>query len=225
MKNGQTNKQLGTKWLTYYTKVRPWFACLAGLSGIGDFLQYPDVYCSSWWLLTCFLAAVAQPVLSVIVFVKSKDDYVQFVRFVKKVLLFETFNIAYQQGVLQYIDFGFSFGAAAIAFVVVLVIAYFTWYRLNVKYFEKRIGVIAGDRLEYDPDRITECKACGYREKAFFDACPICGRYATQYVYPVHSQPEEEGRICFCRKCGERLLDDSRFCGKCGTEVIWRAKQ
>lgn len=26
--------------------------------------------------------------------------------------------------------------------------------------------------------------------------------------------------VCFCRKCGERMIPDSRFCGKCGTEVM-----
>lgn len=27
-------------------------------------------------------------------------------------------------------------------------------------------------------------------------------------------------KICFCRKCGERLIDNSRFCRKCGTEIV-----
>lgn len=27
-------------------------------------------------------------------------------------------------------------------------------------------------------------------------------------------------KICFCRKCGEKLIDNSKFCRKCGTEVI-----
>lgn len=27
-------------------------------------------------------------------------------------------------------------------------------------------------------------------------------------------------KVCFCRKCGERLIDNSKFCRKCGTEVI-----
>ena len=30
---------------------------------------------------------------------------------------------------------------------------------------------------------------------------------------------EERDKICFCRKCGSRLDDDSRFCRKCGTEI------
>lgn len=30
---------------------------------------------------------------------------------------------------------------------------------------------------------------------------------------------EDEEQICFCRKCGSALEDDSRFCRKCGTEI------
>lgn len=30
----------------------------------------------------------------------------------------------------------------------------------------------------------------------------------------------ERDQIRFCRKCGEKLLDNGRFCCKCGTEVV-----
>ena len=30
---------------------------------------------------------------------------------------------------------------------------------------------------------------------------------------------KEFDKICFCRKCGEKLIDGSRFCRKCGTEI------
>lgn len=30
----------------------------------------------------------------------------------------------------------------------------------------------------------------------------------------------KENEIRFCRKCGERLIDNSQFCCKCGTEVV-----
>ena len=32
--------------------------------------------------------------------------------------------------------------------------------------------------------------------------------------------PAEKDTICFCRKCGEPLVDSSRFCRKCGTEIV-----
>ena len=38
---------------------------------------------------------------------------------------------------------------------------------------------------------------------------------------PQQSKPiGEANKICFCRKCGERLIDRSKYCSKCGTEII-----
>lgn len=38
------------------------------------------------------------------------------------------------------------------------------------------------------------------------------------------SQPVQQNtvtdQICFCRKCGSKLMDDATFCNKCGTEVV-----
>ena len=37
---------------------------------------------------------------------------------------------------------------------------------------------------------------------------------------PIQNKTIETENICFCRKCGEKLLDNSQFCRKCGTEVV-----
>lgn len=187
------NRQLGTKWFTFYTKVRPWFACIAALSVVGDFMQYQEVYTSYWWMMVYFLAALVQPVLCIIVFVKSQGDYEDFVRFVNGVLLFDTINMAYGQAVQQYIQNEFDIGVALIIGVIILVLGYFFWYRLNMKYFKKRINVITNEYLHDDPNHITE-----FKEEPIADT----------------------DRIRFCRKCGEKLLDNSQFCRKCGTEVV-----
>ena len=39
-------------------------------------------------------------------------------------------------------------------------------------------------------------------------------------VKSVEKELPTEKKILFCRKCGERLIDNSQFCRKCGTEVI-----
>ena len=39
---------------------------------------------------------------------------------------------------------------------------------------------------------------------------------ATTIVEPADST----ARIQFCRKCGEKLVENSRFCRKCGTEIV-----
>lgn len=83
-------------------------------------------------------------------------------------------------------------------------------------------GVLEGagsDYLEDDPNRIVECKSCGYRNKEYFEACPQCGKHAKQYVY-LNQEKKEPEKPRFCRKCGEKLIDGSKFCRKCGTEVV-----
>ena len=83
-------------------------------------------------------------------------------------------------------------------------------------------GILEGhdsDYLEDDPNRIVECKACGYRNKEYFEACPKCGKHAKQYVY-INQENPSTSKVCFCRKCGAQLIDSSKFCQICGTEVI-----
>lgn len=189
------NKQLGTKWFTFYTKVRPWLACFTCLTVIMDFVQHTDIYLSNFFLLVYFAGAIAQPVLSVIVAIKSEEDYGDFVRFVKAVLLFETINMAYQQGIQQYIK-DFEFDYALLIFVIILVIGYFTWYRLNVKYFEKRIVRETAKSFEITKEINNEINN------------------DEELLIASDSSP-----ISYCRKCGCRLGEDALFCSKCGTKI------
>ena len=89
-----------------------------------------------------------------------------------------------------------------------------------------RRGVMAdGDYMKDDPNRLTECISCGYRDEKFFTSCPKCGKNAKRYVYLNEEPAAEADKICFCRKCGEKLVDNSSFCGKCGTEIIKENQQ
>lgn len=171
MNNLKMNRQLGTKWFTFYTKVRPWLACISVFSVIADFILYREVYTNYWWMSVYFLAALAQPVLCIMVFIKSQGDYEHFVRFVKGVLLFETINMAYEQTVKQYIQNKFNLGVSLIIGFISLLLGYFVWYRLNMKYFKKRINVIENDFLLDEPNRVVECMSCGYRDENVFTTC------------------------------------------------------
>ena len=43
-------------------------------------------------------------------------------------------------------------------------------------------------------------------------------------VKPATPQPVSQiptnNKICFCRKCGSKLMEDAVFCNKCGTQII-----
>ena len=67
--------------------------------------------------------------------------------------------------------------------------------------------------------RVTECISCGYRDPIYFAECPKCGKSATRYVNLDSETHVDADKISFCRKCGEKLIDNSEFCRKCGTKV------
>ena len=166
MEQTSMNKQLGTKWFTFYVTIRPWLACVAFFALIVDFFRYTEAYFTYWWMLLYLLLGIAEPVFAIMVHVKSKGDYKEFVEFVTGVLIFETICFAYQQGVQQYIK-NFQFGTAFVIALVILVAAYFLWYRLNIKYFKKRILVL--------PFQICFCRKCGTKLESGSRFCQKCG--------------------------------------------------
>lgn len=54
--------------------------------------------------------------------------------------------------------------------------------------------------------------ACGRFHPKYESSC-VCGKSK------FNNLQLEADKICFCRKCGDKLLDSSRFCRKCGAEV------
>lgn len=223
------NRQLGTKWFTFYAKVRPWLACLTSLTLIVDFFQYMDVYFNYWWISLYFITGIAQPVLAIIVFFKSEGDYEDFVEFVNGVLIFETINVAYQQGVQQYIK-NFKLGSAFIIALIILVVGYFLWYRLNIKYFKKRILREEPETVSYDSNTVSQPPQNS-------DPYEVPKTYGNYNVYgndiilqtkekkeTVNVTTSTSPKAQFCRKCGNKLPEDALFCTKCGTKIITEEK-
>lgn len=180
MNNTNMNPQLGHKWFTFYTKIRPWLCCFTVFPAITDFAAYSDIYFSYWWLLLSFGATIVDAILGIMVFVKSSGDYVKFVPFVKKVLLFEMFNAAYQFSVQHYVNNSFNIGLARSMFVFSLVVAYFLWYLVNVKYFEKRIiatyTIPQHEYVHYEKATIRYCSQCGNKIENDSNFCRHCGK-------------------------------------------------
>ncbi len=129
------NKDYGTKWFTYFTKYRPYFSCAYPIAVVLGWMVLYDN--ANVWLILDFFAALTSAILNMIVYEKSKGDYISFCSFVKGVLLFETVSFAYSQGVHQYMKNGLL--TALVVGAIFLLIYYFLWYRLNIKYFDKRI--------------------------------------------------------------------------------------
>lgn len=69
---------------------------------------------------------------------------------------------------------------------------------------------------------------CGRKNSAYVSTC-YCGLSKrdvlaqSKTVTTDSSVPDnlsEECSVCFCRKCGGKLLNNSLFCSKCGTQVV-----
>ena len=225
------NRQLGTKWFTFYAKIRPWLACFSSLTLIVDFFQYMDIYFSYWWMLLYFLTGIAQPVLAIMVFAKSEGDYGDFVRFVKGVLIYETICIPFHQGVKQYLENDYDLSIALVVFCVFLIVFYFLWYRLNIKYFEKRILIEEPETVSCDFTSVS-------RPSKISDPNEVPKTNGNYNVYgdDIRLQTEEKKKVVddatevtskvqFCRKCGNKLPEDAFFCTKCGTKITTEEKQ
>lgn len=67
--------------------------------------------------------------------------------------------------------------------------------------------------------------SCGRTHPQYETSC-VCGKSKFDNITtPKLEEPTTElsqtaDRVLFCRKCGEKLIDNSQFCRKCGTEII-----
>ena len=71
------------------------------------------------------------------------------------------------------------------------------------------------------PDAGWRC-SCGRPHPRYETSC-ICGKSKFEIITRTKSEAvltETTDQILFCRKCGTKLLTDSRFCANCGTEIV-----
>ena len=194
MEEIKMNRLLGTKWFTFYTKVRPCFACLAIFSVIADFIQYTNIYLNNWWMLLSFAISIAGVILCILVAIKSRGDYLGFVRFVKGVLLFETLEMTYQFGINLYIKSAFNIGVTFITSLFILLFYYSLWYRLNVKYFEKRILTYSDScyDIESETNKARFCIRCGNQLMPEDNFCYRCDSIVTSPISSIYNHTDED---------------------------------
>ena len=115
--------------------------------------------------------------------------------------------MAYDQGVQTYVR-DFDFASAFITSAIVLLFMYLIWYRLNMKYFKKRLKNVGIDSTSVATTSLT----------------PLTCNETSASV--VNTKDAKESKISnippkinFCRNCGEKLIEGSLFCRNCGTRI------
>lgn len=202
------NRELGTAWFTFYTKVRPILAFLIFLASIADFAQHYTIYFSHIGLLIAFVVSITEVVLSVMVAIKSDDDYGTFVRFVKGVLLFECFNIALQISIQQYYEFETTLLEVIIVACVLGLVSYFLWYRPNIKYFKKRLIQLPAVTQTSSSEILPKMNTIQAQSPATPNPQP---KKAT----PVSKLPRK-----YCSHCGKGIDPDTKKCTGCGKQYF-----
>ena len=241
------NQEMGTKWFTFYTKVRPWIACLSLLIPFADFAQYPSVYLSHIGMIISLVANLALVVLCVMVAIKAEENYHTFVRFVNGVLIYETCNSAFQQCIQQYYVNGNGIIEAVVVGALVGVGMFFIWYRPNIKYFRKRLiqqqpSVISNNSPIVAHDQTHPSHIC------LSDENETPRKYGNYNVYgsdialkqdteqpkvdPVLQAPQSKAQhiqtqtpvvkqaVKYCSRCGKVIDPVTKKCRGCGKQYF-----
>jgi hypothetical protein len=219
------NRELGTKWFTFYTKVRPWLAGISALMVLTNFCQAMHYYLSNIGILVAAIAQIAGAILSVAVAVKAEEDYAGFVSFVKGALIFDIINVAYQSASQQYYQNGYSIGTVAIVFLIILVLGYFVWYRPNINYFRKRILHTANTMDTTDTNGTDHCDpATSFSEPlATSEPASISQTQETSpHIAPAipkeTTQPRVESNTVAVEKA-QLKAEKVRYCKLCGSVI------
>lgn len=124
--------------------------------------------------------------------------------------------------------------------------AVFLWSWVGKKIME-RVLLVDDERdgLREDPNRLYECKSCGYRNHDYFDTCPECGNNTKRYAYinqestlnnqdkrvediPPVVEKTENSNINTSNFVNSQITIDTppvvkneiSFCRKCGTKLL-----
>lgn len=76
----------------------------------------------------------------------------------------------------------------------------------------------------YSSENISGWRCSCGRVRAKYESSCICGKSKFDVMNSTKTEASSEttatgSQILFCRKCGEKLLPDSQFCGRCGTKL------
>lgn len=194
----QTPKKLGMKWFTFFTRVRPIltviFTIIFGLASIESYKIILNVDLVGVGLFVLSLISVISyfvgALLQIVLFIKEKDENCSLLRWIRVVLIYDIANGAYG-GVCQQLFQGNDIVIILIAAIIVVFFEYFIWYRLNMKYFKKRLNrsvyihdaeedILASQEgikeIDMTYQKKKYCSKCGNIVDNETKKCSVCGR-------------------------------------------------
>ncbi|NMC56274.1 MAG: zinc ribbon domain-containing protein [Eubacteriaceae bacterium] len=194
---------LPCNWLKFYIYYRFPIGLFFTLGSI--LKSYYDSYNSSlpdWVYLFDFLSIFLIVLTYICMFKLTKEGY-----YLNIVLLFYTLAV----NTLNYADYLLEYMNVFAALFVSLIAYLGIWVIPNLIYFKKRKSLF----IDISSDSNTTLNSTANENKP--------AQIAQEKQMPVNiykpAATNCDNEILFCRKCGNKLLEDSIFCNKCGTKI------
>jgi len=139
---------LGMKWYNFIVKVRPWIVLaftslifVGTLNSISALLNYqvwgPVLFTLN---LISIISYVGNAAVQMMLFVSAKKKDKNLLGKIRFVLIFDICYIMYDT-LMRNIYIGSEVNYIVVNLLVVLALGYFIWYKLNIKYFKKRLNI------------------------------------------------------------------------------------
>ncbi len=132
------NKEMKNGWLTFYTKIKPWFSILLGIEWAFAHTYANLHQLNVWWIAIYCTIPLLPAFISLLCLIFSGTNYKKYVNLLKVSVFVDLFTVAFISAVeIREILWKYSHYSVG-WFIFIFVIGYPTWYKLNVKYFEAR---------------------------------------------------------------------------------------
>ena len=246
----KADKELGMKWFKFFTKIRSWISIviyvLLAFSITMQLVEYlkfgsiKDVY-----VITIFqIVSYAVSAVIYLILVIKTDKYEKAIlggnslfKYVKAILIYE---VAYM--IVCWIISKYSEGAdnsmIIITSIMCFLIEYFVWYRLNIKYFKRRLlnnmitNITPNEnepsyRIADDSYKTKEYGNHIYTKDIMLQKNGVSAEIsADKSEITVQSQAQTlsqeplSDKIKYCSRCGSKINSETKKCVGCGKQYF-----
>lgn len=235
--------RLGMKWFNFFTKVRPWInfviCSLNVLSVFGyevnifDYELFGKIVILN---VIHILGYVASAILHLILFFKANgQNNEMLLKYIKALLIFDIVFWGYGYIINQYYA-GMTLVEIIIIAIVLLILEYFIWYRLNMKYFKKRLTlareIVSNQSLSFE-NKVQAKPIGNYNvygsDMSLQESADTEEKEVQTIIKPeiaIQSQTQtfntkaEIGKVRFCSRCGGKIDNDTKKCTGCGKQYF-----